>query len=235
MPARGRRVGTPVPMLDPLPVAVASLQGAILLVLAEAVRRRNVAAAVNALVAVVVAVLPLVLGATTSLVVAPSLSVWLAVAGFLHAAGMLGPYDSVPWWDTVTHFVSASFVAALCYAGVLVATTTGWPAAAATVLLTLALGLWWELLELVARDVGEQFDIDPVLVHYGWRDTLVDLAVDVLGAVVVVAVDLRVFVPAVESVGGQTPRLLRWSGGAIGLSAVVLVLVLVGLRVRRGR
>jgi len=220
-------------MIDLLPILVASLQGAILLTLVIGVRRRNVAAAVNALVAFAVSVVPFVLYLTAGLVLAPTLSLWLAVAGLLHAVGMLGPYDSVPWWDTVTHFVSASFVAALCYAGVLVAVATGWLAAAATLLLTLALGLWWELLELVARELGEQFDVEPVLVHYGWRDTLADLAVDVLGAVVVVAVDLRVFVPVAESVVGSIPRLLRWSGGTLGLSTVVLVLVLVGLRVRR--
>ena len=219
-------------MIDPLPVVVASLQGAILLTLVVGVRRRNVAAAVNALVAFAVAVLPLVLGVTAGLAVAPTLSLWLAAAGLLHAVGMLGPYDSVTWWDAVTHFVSASFVAALIYAGVLVAVAE---AAAATLLLTLSVGLWWELLELVARELGEQFDVEPVLVHYGWRDTLVDLLVDVLGAVVVVAVDLRVFVPLVESVLVPTPRLLRWSGGVFGLSTVGLALVLVGLRVRRDR
>jgi len=221
-------------MIDPLPVVVASLQGAILLTLVVGVRRRNVAAAVNALVAFAVAVLPFVLGVTAGLAVAPTLSLWLAAAGLLHAVGMLGPYDSVPWWDAVTHFVSASFVAALIYAGVLVADAVA-EAAAATLLLTLAVGLWWELLELVARELGEQFDVEPVLVHYGWRDTLVDLLVDVLGAVVVVAVDLRVFVPVVESVLVPTPRLLRWSGGVFGLSTVGLALVLVGLRVRRDR
>ena len=219
-------------MIDPLPVVVASLQGAILLTLVVGVRRRNVAAAVNALVAFAVAVLPLVLGVTAGLAVAPTLSLWLAAAGLLHAVGMLGPYDSVTWWDAVTHFISASFVAALIYAGVLVAVAE---AAAATLLLTLSVGLWWELLELVARELGEQFDVEPVLVHYGWRDTLVDLFVDVLGAVVVVAVDLRVFVPLVESVLVPTPRLLRWSGGVFGLSTVGLALVLVGLRVRRDR
>jgi hypothetical protein len=221
-------------MIDPLPVVVASLQGAILLTFVVGVRRRNVAAAVNALVAFAVAVLPLVLGVTAGLAVAPTLSLWLAAAGLLHAVGMLGPYDSVPWWDAVTHFVSASFVAALIYAGVLVADAVA-EAAAATLLLTLAVGLWWELLELVARELGEQFDVEPVLVHYGWRDTLVDLLVDVLGAVAVVAVDLRVFVPVVESVLAPTPRLLRWSGGVFGLSTVGLALVLVGLRVRRDR
>lgn len=223
-------------MIDPLSLAVTATQGAILLTLVVGVRRRNVAAAVNALVAFVVAVLPVVLDATAGLAVTPTLSLWLAVAGLLHAIGMLGPYDAVPWWDTVTHFVSASFVAALIYAAVLVADAApGWQAAAATLLLTLALGLWWELLELVARELGEQFDIEPVLVHYGPRDTLVDLFVDALGAAAVVAVDLRVFVPVVEAALVPAPRVRRWSAGALLFGTLALTLVLVGLRRRSGR
>lgn len=222
-------------MLDPLPVAVAAIQGAILLVLAEGLRRGNVAAAVNALVAFAVAVLPFALGVTTALAVAPGLALWLAVAGLLHAIGMLGPYDTVSWWDTVTHFVSASFVAALCYAGVLVATPSGRGiAAVATILLTFALGLWWELVELVARELGEEFDIEPVLVHYGPRDTLLDLIVDVLGAVAVVAVDVRAFVPIVDPVLGPGRPFLRWTAIALAVGFAALALVLVGLR-RRAR
>jgi hypothetical protein len=223
-------------MIDPFPIVVATIQAAILLVLAEGVRRRDVSAAINAFVALTVTLLPFVLGATTGLVVAPTLSLWLAVAGLLHAIGMLGPYDSVSWWDTVTHFVSASFVAALFYAGVLVTdVASGWQAAAATLLFTFGVGLWWEILELVARELGEQFDVRPVLVHYGRRDTLIDLVVDVLGAAVVVAVDLRAFVPVVESVLATARWLLRWVGGALAVGSVALVLVLVGLRRRRDR
>jgi hypothetical protein len=220
-------------MLDPLPVAVAAIQGAILLVLAEGVRRGNVAAAVNALVAFAVAVLPFALGVTTDLVVAPGLALWLAVAGLLHAIGMLGPYDTISWWDTVTHFVSASFVAALCYAGVLVAAPSGWgTAAATTILLTFALGLWWELVELVARELGEEFDVEPVLVHYGPRDTLLDLVADVLGAVAVVAVDVRAFVPVVDPLLGPDRPFLRWAIIALAVGFAALTLLLVGLRRR---
>ena len=222
-------------MLDPLPVAVAAIQGAILLVLAEGIRRGDVAAAVNALVAFAVATLPFALGVTTALAVAPGLALWLAVAGLLHAVGMLGPYDTVSWWDTVTHFVSASFVAALCYAAVLVAAPSDWwTAAATTVLLTFALGLWWELVELVARELGEEFDIEPMLVHYGPRDTLLDLVVDVLGAVAVVAVDVRAFVPVVDPLLGPDRPFLRWAVIALAVGFAALTLLLAGLR-RRAR
>jgi hypothetical protein len=220
-------------MIDPRSVVAALLLAAIFLTLAEGVRRRDAAAAVNALVALVVAGLPFVLRATADLIVAPTLAVWLAATGLLHAVGMLGPYDSVRWWDTVTHFLSATFVAAVCYAGALVGGVP-WPAVA-TVLFTFVAGLWWELLELVARELGEAFDVEPVLVHYGRRDTLVDLLVDVVGAIVVVAVDLRAVVPVVERMLVSSPRLLTWSAIAVAVAVgfAVLVLALVALRWRR--
>jgi hypothetical protein len=218
-------------MIAPLSVAAVVLLLAILLTLAVGVRRRDAAAAVNALAALAIAVLPFVLAAVGDLVVAPTLALWPAAAGLLHAVGMLGPYDSVPWWDTVTHFVTASLVAAVCYAGALVG---GVPwATVATILFTFAVGLWWELLELVARELGEAFDVEPVLVHYGRRDTLVDLLVDVFGAVAVVVVDVRAFVPVVERLLVPGPHLLRRSVVVVGGGFGVLALALVVLRWRR--
>jgi len=70
-----------------------------------------------------------------------------------------------------------------------------------TVVLTLAAGVFWELIELIARDVGRRYDVEPVLVHYGRRDTTLDLVFDVVGALLVVGFDVRVFVPGCRAVG----------------------------------
>lgn len=109
-------------------------------------------------------------------------------------------YESTWWWDHLTHTVSGVLVAALIYAGLVVTrpTTGSGSVAAATVLFTFAVGVSWELLELVAREVGERYDIEPVLVHYGWRDTAFDLGFDLVGALLVVLLDLRIFVPVVD-------------------------------------
>jgi hypothetical protein len=61
------------------------------------------------------------------------------------------------------------------------------------------LGLLWELLELVLRELGDRHGIEPVLIHYGWRDTALDIVFDVVGVVLVLAVDLRLFVPVFET------------------------------------
>jgi hypothetical protein len=151
---------------------------------------------------------------------------------------MLGPYDSVWWWDHLTHTLSAALVAALVYAAALVALPTlGLSAdpvtvAAVTVALTFGGGVLWELVEILARAVGERYGVEPVLVHYGWRDTAADLVFDVVGAVLVVALDVRVFLGAAGRVPGAS-RLLILGGGAVLAGSVVAgLLVWVGPSLR---
>jgi len=163
----------------------------------------------------------------------PVVALWLAAAGFLHSLGMLGLYerDTTWWWDHLTHTVSAALFAALLYAGLLVG-VAGAPevalsteaVAGLTILFTLAMGVFWELVELVAREVGERFDVEPVLVHYGRRDTALDLLFDVVGAVLVVGLDLRLFVPLVEQFPDVTRLLVLWGGGIVVVGSVLMAL-----------
>ena len=131
----------------------------------------------------------------------PELPLWVAVAGLVHSYGMLGPYDEISWWDHLTHTLSAALVAALLYAGVIVAFEYT-PVSAGNsliwsivVLMTLLSGVFWELIELLARDLGRKFDFPPVLEHYGRQDTVLDLLFDVGGAVLVLVADWQLFVP----------------------------------------
>jgi len=214
--------------LEPLPVAVALLQVGIASVLLVAVHRRDAAAAINALVSLGVALLPAALAATARLDSGPALPLWLAVVGLLHSVGMLGPYDSVWWWDHLTHTVSAALVAALIYAALLVGyVQVPGGAAVTTVFCTFVVGVLWELVELLARDLGEEYGVQPVLVRYGRYDTAVDLCFDVTAAVLVVVVDLRPFVPVVTQVG-DVRALLHWTGAAV-LVGTVLVASLGGV------
>ncbi len=208
--------------------------GAVLLV---AIRNRNVPAIVNAITSLVLTLLPVAVGVVGRAAVAwdvtvgPALPLWIGAAGFLHSLGMLGPYDTIWWWDSVTHTLSAALVAALVYAGLIVAgdvVPTLGSVAVTTVAFTLLGGVFWELIELLAREVGDRYDVEPVLVHYSWRDTALDLVFDVVGALVVVLADVRVFVPLAE----QAPRATRTlvvAGGAVvvGGSALLALVVLV--------
>jgi hypothetical protein len=65
-----------------------------------------------------------------------------------------------------------------------------------------------------------------VLIHYGWRDTAADLGFDVLGTLVVVGADLRVFVPVVEQFPGATEAALVGSGWTVLVGSVLIVLLL---------
>lgn len=198
-------------MVDLVSLGAILLQGGIAAVLFVALRRRNAAAAINAFVSLSLSVLPVLFEVVSpslfarSLVVPPALPFWIAGAGFLHSVGMMGPYNDVWWWDHLTHTVSAALVAALAYGGLLVAArapgAVGGSTGAVALLAvgyTMAAGVLWELIELVARQIGERYDVEPVLVHYGWRDTALDLVFDMVGALTVVLLDVRIFVPLAE-------------------------------------
>jgi|AntRauTorckE6833_2_1112554.scaffolds.fasta_scaffold00816_7 hypothetical protein len=135
----------------------------------------------------------------------PALSAWIAVAAFLHMLGMLGWYDTVSWWDHVTHTVSAALLAALVYAtlqtpSALGSQVTDGYAALFTVLFTLGAGVFWEFVELAARELSEYIDRPPVLEYYGLRDTVLDMVFNGIGAIVVVAFDVRIFASVIEEI-----------------------------------
>ncbi|MFW5911367.1 MAG: hypothetical protein ACOCSD_04355 [Halolamina sp.] len=189
-----------------LTVGAVLVQTALLAVLVVAYRRENTAAVVNTAGAVLLTLVPAALAwaldvGTARSAAIPGLTFVVAVAGFLHCLGMLGRYETVGWWDHLTHTLSAALLAALLYAWLLVDGATGTGLLAGTVLGTFALGVVWELGELIAREVADWFDIEPVLVHYGWRDTALDLVFDLVGAALIVAFDVRLFVSTVETVG----------------------------------
>lgn len=224
-----------------LTVGAVALQMGILTSLYVGLRRDNLAAVINAAVAFCVAVIPVVLdllirtGVSSSSGLGSTLPLWMGLAGFLHTLGMLGLYESTGWWDHLTHTVSATLVAALVYAALMV---VEWPAkgegltrteiVVGTIGLTLVAGIFWELLELVARDLGDRYGINPVLVVYGVRDTVLDLGFDLVGALVVVGMDLRVFVPIAAAYPTETGSLL---GAGVGVFIIGSVLMAVGLAV----
>jgi len=187
---------------------------------------RNLQAVVNAVASLAVAALPtltefaIAVRGGADVAFDPALSAWIAAAGFLHMLGMLGWYDTVSWWDHVTHTVSAALLAALVYASVLSTAVLGSQvtdayAALFTVLFTLGAGVFWEFVELAAREISEYVDRPPVLEYYGLRDTVLDMVFNGVGAVAVVALDVRVFVSVTE----QLPRI---SGAAVVASTVLL-------------
>jgi len=221
-------------MITALHVGSLVLQGILALTLLEGIRRRDVAATVNALIALFAALLPSILEfglsfTASAVTFGPELPLWIATAGVIHAFGMLGLYESTWWWDHLAHTVSAALIAALAYASLIVlvrySNTSGLPVdsiAGLTILFVFVVGVFWELVELIAREIGERYGIQPVLVHYGWRDTALDLVFNLLGSLFVVAVDLRVFVPIAQQYPNVTQILLFGSGGFVVGGSVLM-------------
>ena len=163
------------------------------------VDRGNPGIVVNTGVGLAVAQLPALLERDYEIPMDPALTLWITAAVFLHALGTVGVpgsrfsfYQSVWWYDHLTHALSASVVAAAGYA-----TTRALdrhderiylPARftfALVLLLTIAFGVFWEVVEFAIAEVAALVGSTSVLTQYGLEDTMLDLVFDTVGAVIV--------------------------------------------------
>ncbi len=182
------------------------LQLAIVGIVLAGIVTRNVAVLVNGVLALGVTLLPGVLERDYSVALSPLQTLWITTAVFLHAIGMLGLYESVPWWDHLTHTLSATIVAGVGYATARAfdehSDAVSFPPKFLFVfvlLFTLALGVLWEVVEFAARGVAYAIGADPVLVQYGLEDTIVDLVFDAAGALLVALFGTRQLSSSVET------------------------------------
>ncbi len=158
---------------------------------------RDTGVVVNAGIALLVAQLPPLLERDYGLVLDAGLTLWITTAVTLHAVGTLAVgewslYTSVPWFDHVTHALSASVVAAAGYTTARAldvhysAVRLPSPFMFAFILVfTLAGGVFWEVLEFLLGRASAAYGGEAVLVQYGLRDTMLDLVFDSVGAVLV--------------------------------------------------
>lgn len=189
----------------------------------QAYQAGNPVLGTNALASAVAVVIPLVIDLAAEpltgidITIGPVLPLWIAIAGALHSIGMTTVYERIWWWDHVTHTISAALIGAIVY-GALVAidadpgtASLDWSTIAGlTVGITLLAGVLWELVELAGRDVAAMLDREPMLVPYGRMDTMLDLIFDLLGALVIVLLDLRVFVSLAEQSPSTALDVLWW-------------------------
>ena len=147
---------------------------------------------VNGLVGLGVTLIPAVLRRDFGVSLAVDHLLWISVAVFLHAVGVLGPYQHVPWYDSLTHALSAAIVAGAGYATVKAVDrnsdrTNLTPAAesAFVVVFVLAFGVFWEILEFLPSLLG----MKGVLIQYGLDDTVHDLVFDLAGGLLVAGWD----------------------------------------------
>lgn len=164
--------------------AVRAIRFGIVAVFGEGFRQRNPGAVVNAVPALALTYLPDALEGRCGVEFRPWQRLYASTAMLAHAVGMLGPYDDTWWWDHLTHLLSSTLLGGLVHVAaehrdrdprlhVVAAVGVG--------------GVVWELLEYVIHAVSDRLGIEPLLVTYSKRDTLLDLAFNVAGALLVVA------------------------------------------------
>lgn len=161
--------------------------------------RGNTGIVVNCAVGIGVTQLPAVLERDYEIPMDAGLTLWITTAVFLHALGTVGLpggagsfYKNTWWWDHMTHALSASVVAAAGYA---VARAIDVHSADVRLppkfmfifilLLTVAFGVFWEIVEFAVAEVALVFGGGQVLTQYGLQDTMLDLVFNTMGAVVV--------------------------------------------------
>ncbi|GAB3667866.1 hypothetical protein [Halopiger thermotolerans] len=152
---------------------------------------RDLPTIANAAIALAITFLPAVLERDAKLPLEPGLVFWLTAAVFLHALGSAGFYGLIGQWDSLTHTMSASIVAAAGYAVVraidLHSDEVYFPPAmlfAFILVFVLAFGVVWELFEFGIDWSARVLGIQAVVSQHGLSDTIVDLVYDVVGAVV---------------------------------------------------
>lgn len=178
--------------MDRLEASVRLLQAVVLGLVAYGLVTGNLVLAVNGGLGFATTLLPWMLARYGDVQIAPPFVVWIAIAVLAHTVGMAGPYETVWWWDHLTHVLSAALLSSLGYA-----LTLGIDEGSASirlparflvvfvVIFTLAAGVLWEVLEFVGRLGARAVDQQPILVQYGLRDTVLDLCFDGVGAIVV--------------------------------------------------
>ena len=153
-------------------------------VFGEGLRQRDPGAVVNGVVALAATFLPDFVEARYDVAFRPWQRVYAGIAMLAHAVGMLGPYDETWWWDHVTHTLSATLLGGVVHPAAERRSRDPRPRVLGAIALS---GVVWELLEYSVHAVSRRLDIEPVLVTYSARDTLLDLVFNLIGALLVVA------------------------------------------------
>ncbi|MFC4553105.1 MULTISPECIES: hypothetical protein [Halorussus] len=195
---------------------VRAMEFGLLGVLLVGLWRRNLGIVVNAAVGLAVTQLPAVLERDYQLTLGPGLTLWITAAVFLHAVGTVplpgvdaSAYQSLWWYDHVTHTLSSSVVAAAGYAAaravdeysVDVHLTSGF-LFAYLLLFVMAFGVVWELVEFFTGLAAASLGVPRILTQYGLGDTMLDLVFDAAGALVVAAAGTAVLSGVAEQLAG---------------------------------
>ena len=161
--------------------------------------RRSLGVVVNASIGLGVTYLPALLERDYEVPMDAGLTLWITTAVFLHSLGTVGIpgvgrsfYNSIWWWDHLTHTLSSTIVAATGYA---TARAIGEHTSdiylperfmfVFILLFVLAFGVFWEVIEFAVGGLSATLGSGSILTQYGLEDTMLDLLFDALGGVIV--------------------------------------------------
>ena len=170
----------------------------ILAVFLTGLRRRDSGAVANAVLSLGTTYFPGFVERRYGVELRPWQRVYAESAMVTHAVGMLGLYDDVWWWDHLTHAHSATLLGGLVHTVSRRRGRDPRPRVLGSVALA---GVVWELAEYGIHAVADRTGLEPILVHYGSRDTLLDLLFDLAGALLVLAFGDRLLGNLVEDAG----------------------------------
>lgn len=172
------------------------LQLGLLVIAAYGLVRGRMGIVVNGLLSLSVTFVPALLRRDAGISLDSTYVLWISVAVFVHAVGILGPYQTLPWYDSVAHALSASVVAGAGYATVKAidrnsdrTNLTPGVEFAIILIFVMAFGVLWEILEFGAGRLAELLGGKAVLIQYGLDDIIHDLVFNLLGGLVVAGWD----------------------------------------------
>jgi len=215
--ARAADAGAELPGADRQhTLVVRALQLPLVGIAGVALARGNATLAVNSLGPLGITFLPALLRREYDYAMDTGLVVWITLAATLHAVGALGLYESLGWYDSLTHAFSASIVAGVGYAlarsverhTTAVTFTRGFRATF-VVLFVLAVGVAWEILEFASGGLATLAGGEAVLAQYGTTDIINDLVFNTVGAVLVAGLASAHFESLSARLAGSVGPLVR--------------------------
>ena len=172
--------------------------------------RRNIGLVVNGGVAIAITFVPALLRREYDLPMDGGLVLWLTVAVFLHALGVLWLYGVIGWYDQLAHALSGSVVAAVGYTSARAidrhSDEIEIPPEYMVVFVfvfILAFGILWEILEFASGLVAQLLNANAILAQHGIDDTALDLLADTAGAVIVAALNTPQLRTVADSIAGR--------------------------------
>lgn len=196
--------------------AVRVMRALLVLIAVAGLLRANVGLFVNGGVTLLITFVPAALRREYDYPMDPGLTLWVTVAVFLHAVGALGPYESVAFYDTITHTLSATLLAGIGFAVAraveLHSRSVDFDAtfrSVFVVVFVLAAGVAWEILEFASGGVASIVGGDAVLTQYGTGDIVHDLAFNTVGAIIVAILSTGRFEAVARTLAGEMDVLVR--------------------------